>query len=845
MKSRFFPCLVVLMTFAFLSCSRTAPAKADLSLEVAEPEVTGQQLIHYPEDGQQVGVNPPGFTWTAHPRASSYRFVLFKGREAEEAIHVLDGLSSTVAVLDSPLELGEYSWLVAYRGSSGGFFGRSALRRFIVGEGLEVLVMPDMAGLAARLAGIRPRLFLLPGEMERIKGSIARGESPFWQLCRSLADSALSEPLYPEPAPYKDGKFEVNEWRRIYTPGKVGSAHAVRLALVYRLTGERKYLEGAKKWLVHLAGWDPYGITSYNLHLPDGSTGNDEAGMPLLQRMAIAFDWLAGELTPEEKSIILGSLKARGNQLLEHYQEKDFLSNPWSNHDGRALAFFGLAGLSCLGELPEAERWLEYALRSYLTSYPSWGGDEGGWAQGLSYWSSYILRHTFFLDALPLATGVDLYQKPFFRNNGFFALYFHPPYAKRGAFGDGGEGAPNLDEKLLLQKYTLATGNPVFLWHAEHIKIDPEITSRLRSRDGTMNWKQWAMEDVAAVLGAVPAGIEPKPPTELPGSKWLRDIGWVAMHSALGDAENDVWALFKASRYGSISHSHADQNSFQMNAYGEPLLIDSGYYPWYGSPHHILWTRQTRAHNAVLVNGRGQGNFSMAANGTIEVFRHTGNLTFARGEAKAAYNVPLSEETLRQWKDYLSEPLPSMEPKVLLARRSLAFAGSKDHPWLAVHDYLETDGSAVFDYLLHALEKMELDQEQGTILVKRGRACLLVYLLSDTGLSFSQSGKFFPPPEDRYEGAPEQWHFAARTTEEKDRMRFLALYVPFREGDTPPAVEKVVADNVRGFRIGDERVLAWWGEDETGKYEDYGEGREGRLFILLSEDGGMKKYLCE
>ena len=57
---------------------------------------------------------------------------------------------------------------------------------------------------------------------------------------------------------------------------------------------------------------------------------------------------------------------------------------------------------------------------------------------------------------------------------------------------------------------------------------------------------------------------------------------------------------FKSSRFGSFNHSHADQNSFILSAFGRPLLIDSGYYPWYGSPHDVGWTRQTIAHNALL-----------------------------------------------------------------------------------------------------------------------------------------------------------------------------------------------------------------------------------------------------
>ena len=35
-----------------------------------------------------------------------------------------------------------------------------------------------------------------------------------------------------------------------------------------------------------------------------------------------------------------------------------------------------------LGDIPDADRWLDYVLRCYLTVYPFWGGDEGGWAQG-------------------------------------------------------------------------------------------------------------------------------------------------------------------------------------------------------------------------------------------------------------------------------------------------------------------------------------------------------------------------------------------------------------------------------------------------------------------------------
>ena len=84
------------------------------------------------------------------------------------------------------------------------------------------------------------------------------------------------------------------------------------------------------------------------------------------------------------------------------------------------------------GDVPESANWLDYSLRSYLTSSPGFGGDEGGWAQGVSYWSHYIYCHANFARALRQATGVNLFVKPFFRNTGYFGLYCLPPYAPQG-----------------------------------------------------------------------------------------------------------------------------------------------------------------------------------------------------------------------------------------------------------------------------------------------------------------------------------------------------------------------------------------------------------------------------
>ena len=320
------------------------------------------------------------------------------------------------------------------------------------------------------------------------------------------------------------------------------------------------------------------------------------------------------------------------------------------------------------------------------------------------------------------------------------------------------------------------------------------------------------------------------------------------MHSDLGNAENDVWMLFKSSPYGSFSHSHADQNSFQVNAYGKSLIIDSGYYPWYGSPHHNLWTRMTRAHNSILINGRGQPFGTMAASGTIEKFESTEALTVVTGECARAYNIPMNEHTVQQWKEHLEEPLPDMKPEARTVRRTVVFSHNRENPWIAVYDYLKTEGPARFDYMLHALEKMQLDQKNKSLLVKNGEVGLDVYILSLSDLEFRQSDKFQVAPEERYEGAPDQWHFTASTVEETDEMRFLVLMIPRHLEEDSKAfleVKRLDYNNVQGFQVGDDKVLAWWGTGEKGDFSAAGSEKNAKLMINYQVKGEEKTTLVQ
>ncbi|HNY38830.1 MAG TPA: DUF4962 domain-containing protein [Bryobacteraceae bacterium] len=824
------------------------------SLPVTERPAHPEELIAYPPDAAAAGVNPPGFTWTPADGAKAYRLEL-RRRGNSALLLSTSPLSSTVYPHGAALPAGEYEWQVVYLDGAGKPLGVSKSRRFSLAATTPKLPMPDVALMRRQLAGKRPRMFLTGTRIAEIKQAVAAGNVSWWKTFIATADAAVAEASYPEPAGYPSAVFSVDHWRRIYTPGKRGSAHVARTALAWKLTGDPKYLAAAKRWMLTLASWDPRGVTSHDIRQPNGSDGNDEASMPMLERMSFAWDWIGDEFTPEERAKVLASMTERGNQVLLHLQKEEFLSFPFPNHSGRVLAFLGDAGLSFLGDIPDAEKWLDYVLRCYLTSYPGWGGDQGGWAQGMSYWSGYVYFLTSFAEALRGATDVDLFRRPFYRNTGYLAVYFQPPYAPRGAFGDGGERPSSDGQQVLVERFAEAFDDPVLRWRAQAMAsatccgFPPQTAAAPSTATGT-DWREWQIEDVGAVLQAKAGPPRPvKPPVDLDGSRHFADIGWVAMHSALGKEQDDVWALFKSSRFGSFSHSHGDQNTFQLNAYGRALLIDSGYYPWYGSPHHALWYRQTHAHNGVLVNGRGQPPYSWEANGNIEAYERKGPVTLVRGQAANAYNQPQEPGTQNLWKQHRKDPIPPMEPKLESFERTMVFVSSKTRPVIFISDYLRSAAPATYDWLLHALSKMGVEDDSGIIRVKDGPARLVVRIISSAPVRFSQTDQFSVLPvrgdtpdtaeteEQRKARFPDQWHLTAKTQEPAREARFLAVMVPYRETEAEPVIELMEGQDARGFVVDGVKVAAWWGAGERGRIQLKGLSGEGRTVVQATQDG--------
>ena len=323
--------------------------------------------------------------------------------------------------------------------------------------------------------------------------------------------------------------------------------------------------------------------------------------------------------------------------------------------------------------------------------------------------------------------------------------------------------------------------NPYYQWFADQLDLPPK----------------YGQENLLSLYLYWPDSTPAKAPDDLPQAIHLRDTDWVAMHSHLADAERNVMLQFKSSPFGSWNHSHADQNSFVLEAFGKALLIDSGYYPWYGSPHDRTWTRQTRAHNALLFNGKGQGVWNAAANGRIIAFAHTEDFDYTAGDATAAY----------QQQTHALPELCAFDQGVQRAVRHVVFARPNV---FVILDDVQTEKPASIQFLLHAWHRFDIDEARRILTVTNQPAQAQIHLLEPGPVAFSQTDQFSAAPEQKphfADRAPDQWHLTCSLEPTTPARRLLTVIVVGRESEAASVqVERLESENRLGARVGDTTV---------------------------------------
>jgi len=708
-------------------------------------------------------VNPPSLTWLHEPEAHTYAVQWSARSDFSDATTVND-VPWNVYTHHTPLRPGRYFWRYRFRTRDGAESNWSEARRFTVPPDAVEFPMPTRAQQQERVPRAHPRLFVRPEELPRMR-ELGRGRlaSEFSKL-REAAERYIAAGPTPEPehlgsATDKNRPDLIRYWWPNREQTERACLEAETIAFVYLLSGERKYGEAARRWILHLAAWNPDGPTNFRL--------NCEAAKPMLYRLPRAYDWAWDTLSESERAQVRAVMKRRALDAWESGEVGrgvGHLNRPFNSHGNRTWHKLGECAIAFLGEIPEAATWLDYAVNKFYAAYPVWADDDGGWHEGVSYWGGYMGKVVAWLQVAQTALGIDGFKKPYFARVGDYPLYVAPPGSPNMGFGDLSYRPPPAGWGGTIEFFVRAAA------------ADP---SRAAQAAYWRWWgEQWKMTPAGGIAGFLNAASLPPPPparapADLPPSKVFRGIGVASLHTTLLDSANDVHLLFKSSPFGSQSHGHNPQNSFQLNAWGEALLTTCVYRDLHGSEFHLRWAHSTRAHNAVLVNGEGQIPHSAGATGRIADFRLTSDWDYVEGDALAAYGGRLTR-----------------------ARRKILFAKPDV---ILLCDDLTAPQPATFQFMLHALGPFTVDETAARLSTRQSRAAVTVQYLAPVPLRFRQWDGYEPKPMREF---PNQWHVEAATTNRLSELRMLTVIIPHRVGaETSWRAERLESDTALGVRL--------------------------------------------
>ncbi|NHN28516.1 DUF4962 domain-containing protein [Paenibacillus agricola] len=747
-----------------------------MSSSLYQPESGDLTIKYEPNEATCLQENPPRFTWMpAQLEHDTYVLQISSMEDFnDEAVETIQPVLYNLYTPSHTLKPGTYYWRYALLQEGGEHSEWSCVRSFTVPEGLPSTPLPAANERYLSVEDAHPRLWLQADEVVVFRQKLLENNS----YCSW--DAFMEKSVLPwtkrdyilEPAPYPDNKRVAKLWRQMYMDCQE-VLYAIRhLSIAGVILDDADLLGKAKQWLLRTAAWNPDGTTSRDY--------NDEAAFRIAEALAWGYDWLHAYLSEEERSSVREVLLHRTQQVAFHVMERSKIHQvPYDSHAVRSLSsVLTPCCIAMLHEEPKAHEWLDYTIEYLATLYSPWGGKDGGWAEGPMYWTTGMAFVTEAMNLLNKSLGINLYLRPFFQHTGDFPFYCFSPDTLRASFGDQSTlGDPvSLKTGFNIRQFAGITGNGYYQWYYEQVKAMDK-----GSQMKFYNYGWWDFQfDELKYLHDYPA-VEAKAPTHIEPVKWFRDIGWVAFHAHMDHPEDHIMLLTKSSPYGSISHSHGDQNSLLLHAFGEPLAIESGYYIAFNSTMHMNWRRQTRSTNNILVDGLGQyaGTnkvLNMAASGTVEAVETHKGYTYSRCNATAAYQ----------------EQVPYLQRYV----RELYFINES---YVVVVDQIDLSQPARIDWLFHTRYEMKLD---GQAFKLSGRKADMDgrFIYSSSGdLELSQHNEFTGVDIAELEGLDPEWHLTA-TTRLARSHRIVTLLVPLRK-EQPKYVSFFMDDQDHGLHI--------------------------------------------
>lgn len=455
---------------------------------------------------------------------------------------------------------------------------------------LVQLMKTKTSTLKKELEGVHPRVYLTQSDIEDLKAK-TKTQPELWQTALNKVRALQVEPA-PPPA----------ETRRAQNEVGLGISEA---ALVYKITGDKKYLEAAKKYMDAAVS---YPIWGYSYNKPDV----DLAAGHLLYGMGWGYDLLYNDLTPAERQKYKAKLVRQAKLMYNYFKPKSGKTYAYSqNHTFIPITGLAITAYALMDEVPEAKEWAAATRAIYdrvLATYT----EDGYFYESMEYWIFSTPWLVHYADAHLKSTGEDLYKTtPGFNLAYKYVSHITLPSAEF-AFDFGDIYAGNVTRARKGDDYERERIDGKF---RTNYNILYNLAARYNNSEaqGVADWLkskgQKNAEELWTFVWYNPS-IKSVPITQQPRWHYFKDHDVFIWRSSWNDdatafafkcgppeghSATEKVKAFPDWRLSS-GHAHPDAGSFIIWSNGKYLTGDSGYA---GVP-------LTEHHNTLLFDGRGQ-----------------------------------------------------------------------------------------------------------------------------------------------------------------------------------------------------------------------------------------------
>jgi hypothetical protein len=474
-----------------------------------------------------------------------------------------------------------------------------------------------------------PRLFVVPGEWEALTkrlNSDSLGKKAFGKLL-DLANESINEPVL---------NSKEDAGGRILNQARLSQFVILVNAMAYCLDKNPAYLQRAKKEMHAIAALNDWN----SKHFLDTSE--------LCLAMAVGFDWLYNELSPEEINIFSGALLEKGLGPAQEVYANGFINakpkekklwwttsnSNWNQvcHTGQVAAALVLADTQ-----PQATKEVIKAAAEYLKIPLGSYAPQGAYPEGPGYWDYGTTYQVYAGAMLESSTGNDFglfNAEPAFANTVMYRLHTQSP---SGNFYNYADVSLNWYHGISPAVAFLGSRyqhSVALAFHRDRLEEDLRLKySELKHNrffPFNLMWMATARE-VAGDTDAAPLDAH-----------FSGDSDIAIFRSKWGD-RNAMYVGFKAGKNG-VSHGHLDQGSFILDADGVRWSSELGndYYElpdYFGSQRNNYFRCNNRGHSTLLLNNELQGGKSATK---IVSFHSTEN------ESMAVANLTNAHEGLVQ-----------------------------------------------------------------------------------------------------------------------------------------------------------------------------------------------------